>query len=88
MPSTGDRIGRYLVRERLGAGGMGEVWRATDVELGRDVALKLLPPAFTQDPSRRERMLREARFAASFSHPHVATVLEFLEHEGTLVLGM
>jgi len=67
---------------------MGEVWRATDVELGRDVALKVLPPEFTRDPSRRERMLREARLAASFSHPHVATVLEIFQDAGALVLVM
>jgi serine/threonine protein kinase len=65
MPLTaGDRVGPYEVIAPLGAGGMGEVYRAHDATLGRDVALKLLPRELADDPDRRGRMVREARAAA------------------------
>ena len=68
----GHRLGRYQVLAPLGAGGMGEVWRATDTRLGRDVALKLLPAAFASDPDRLGRFEREAKLLASLSHAHIA----------------
>jgi hypothetical protein len=66
----GQRIGAYEVVARLGAGGMGEVYRARDLRLGRDVAIKILPDVFTRDPERLARFEREARVLASLTHPH------------------
>jgi serine/threonine protein kinase len=63
--TTGQRLGAYAVVAPLGAGGMGEVWRATDTRLGRDVALKLLPPEFASDPDRLARFEREAKLLAA-----------------------
>jgi eukaryotic-like serine/threonine-protein kinase len=71
---TGRRIGPYIVHERIGAGGMGEVYRARDTRLDRDVAIKVLPPAFTHDPDRLTRFAREARALASLNHPHIAII--------------
>ena len=68
----GSRLGPYEVLAPLGAGGMGEVWRATDTRLGRNVALKLLPAAFASDPDRLARFEREAKLLASLSHTHIA----------------
>jgi hypothetical protein len=70
----GQRIGAYEVVSRLGAGGMGEVYRARDVKLGRDVALKVLPHAFTRDPERLARFEREARVLAALNHPHIGAI--------------
>ena len=71
---TGRRFGPYLVHERIGAGGMGEVYRARDSRLGRDVAIKVLPPAFANDADRLARFEREARVLASLDHPHIGTI--------------
>ena len=68
------RLGVYEIVAPLGAGGMGEVYRARDSRLQRDVALKILPPAFLQDPERRSRFEREARVLASLNHPHIAAI--------------
>jgi serine/threonine-protein kinase len=70
----GTRIGAYEVIAGLGAGGMGEVYRAHDTKLGRDVAIKLLPPLFTSDPDRLARFEREARVLASLNHPHIGAI--------------
>jgi len=87
---TGDRLGRFTVRGRLGAGGMGEVWRAEDMSLGREVALKLLPEDFEADPERHARFEREARILASLNHPNIATLygLEHLEGRHALVMEL
>ena len=77
-----------MVVSPLGAGGMGEVWRATDTRLGRDVALKLLPEAFASDPDRLARFEREARLLASLSHPNIATLFGLEEIAGQRVLAM
>ncbi|MGH9675019.1 MAG: serine/threonine-protein kinase, partial [Bryobacteraceae bacterium] len=71
---TGQSFGHYQVLEKLGAGGMGEVWRARDTRLNRDVAIKLLPPAFTQDRDRLARFAREAQMLASLNHPNIAAI--------------
>jgi serine/threonine protein kinase/Tol biopolymer transport system component len=77
----GSRVGAYGVLGSLGAGGMGEVYRATDTRLGREVALKLLPADFADDPERHARFEREAKLLASLNHPNIATLfgLEHLE---------
>ena len=75
MPiSPGSRVGPYEVTSLLGAGGMGEVWRARDTRLGRDVAIKVLPAAFAADPERLKRFEREARATAALSHPNILAV--------------
>ena len=66
--SAGDRLGSYEILGLLGAGGMGEVYRATDAKLGRDVAIKVLPAEVAQDPERLERFQREAHLLASLNH--------------------
>src|SRR5262249_10966354 len=73
-PLTGTSIAHYAVSERIGVGGMGEVYRAKDKKLGRDVALKVLPASFVQDVDRRNRFAREARVLAALNHPHVAGI--------------
>ena len=70
----GSRVGSYEVVSTLGAGGMGEVYRATDTKLGRDVAIKVLPASLAQDPERLARFDREARTLASLNHPHIAQI--------------
>jgi hypothetical protein len=85
---AGTRLGHYDVLAPLGAGGMGEVYRARDTRLGRDVALKVLPEALARDAERRARLEREARALAALSHAGIAAIHGFEEHEGTLVLVM
>jgi serine/threonine protein kinase/predicted Zn-dependent protease len=82
--NTGDMLGPYRVLEPLGAGGMGEVYRAYDTRLDRDVALKILPVALAADPERRARFEREARAVAALTHPHIVTLYS-LEEAGGLV---
>src|SRR5437667_12873312 len=72
--SAGTRLGPYEVVSALGAGGMGEVYRAHDTTLGRDVALKILPDTFTTDPERLARFRREAQVLASLNHPHIGAI--------------
>ena len=72
--AAGDRIGPYTIVSSLGSGGMGEVYRARDAALDRDVAIKVLPSIFTSDPQRIERFEREARLLASLNHPNIATI--------------
>ena len=87
MPLTpGTRLGHYDVRALLGEGGMGQVWQATDVQLNRDVALKILPDAFAGDPDRLARFKREAQILASLNHPNIAAIYGIEEVEGTRAL--
>ena len=72
--TRGARLGVYEVVDLLGGGGMGEVWRATDTQLHRDVALKILPDAFASDPDRLARFEREAHVLASLNHPNIAAI--------------
>lgn len=72
--SAGTRLGPYEIQVPLGVGGMGEVYRARDTKLRRDVAIKILPEAFTSDPERLARFEREARMLAALNHPHIAAI--------------
>src|SRR6266581_2242785 len=75
MPlSAGHKIGPYEIDALLGEGGMGEVYRATDTKLGRQVALKVLPAAFANDTERMARFTREAQVLASLNHPNIAAI--------------
>jgi hypothetical protein len=84
---VGRRVGAYHVTEELGRGGMGVVYAAEDMRLGRPVALKALPPEFTRDVRRRERLTREARAAAALSHPAIATIFALDEIDGDLYIA-
>ena len=72
--SEGTRIGPYEIQALLGAGGMGEVYRARDTELRRDVAIKILPEVFTSDPERLARFEREAHILAALNHSHIGAI--------------
>ena len=72
--TVGSRLGHYDVTAKIGEGGMGEVYRARDTKLDRDVALKVLPEAFTQDPDRLARFEREAKVLASLNHPNIGAI--------------
>jgi serine/threonine protein kinase len=71
---VGSRIGPYQIESRLGSGGMGEVYRATDSRLGRQVAIKTLPPTLAADPDRVARFERESKVLAALNHPHIAAI--------------
>ena len=79
---TGRRLGAYQMHERIGFGGMGEVYRARDTKLGRDVAIKILPKLFTSDPDRLARFEREARVLASLNHPHIGAIYGLEDADG------
>ncbi len=83
---VGDRIGHYDVTALLGEGGMGQVWQATDTQLNREVALKILPDSFAADPDRLARFKREAQILASLNHPNIAAIYGIEEAEGTRAL--
>jgi eukaryotic-like serine/threonine-protein kinase len=86
MLSTGQMLGAYEIRGSLGAGGMGEVYRARDTKLGREVAIKILPTAFAIDPDRLARFEREPRVLASLNHPHIAAIYGVEETADTRAL--
>jgi eukaryotic-like serine/threonine-protein kinase len=75
--TAGTRLGPYEIQSALGAGGMGEVFRARDTKLGRDVALKVLPESFATDPERVARMRREAQVLAALNHPNIAAIYHY-----------
>jgi serine/threonine protein kinase len=85
---TGTTVGNYRVVSHLGAGGMGVVYKALDLRLQRHVALKVLPAAVSSDAGRRQRFLREAQAASALNDPHIITIYDIFEHEGTDVLVM
>jgi eukaryotic-like serine/threonine-protein kinase len=80
--APGSRLGVYEVRELIGAGGMGEVYRGHDIKLNRSVALKILPDVFAQDPDRLGRFRREAQVLASLNHPNIGSIFGFEESDG------
>ena len=84
----GQTLGHYKILDQLGAGGMGIVYRAQDLKLGRQVALKVLPTGTTSSDESVERFRREARTASSLNHPNICTIYGFDEHEGQLYLAM
>jgi len=83
MLEPGTSLGRYTVGRRLGAGGMGEVYIASDTLLGRDVAVKVLPPRLASEPQRLARFEREVRAVSALNHPHILTVYDVGEQSGT-----
>ena len=85
---TGDALGPYRVLGKLGAGGMGEVYRARDTKLGRDVAIKVLSDSLAGDPERLARFEREAKVLAALNHPHIVTIFSIEEADGVPFLTM
>ncbi len=86
--SPGTRLGPYEIVSPLGAGGMGEVFRARDTKLNRDVAIKVLPAAFARDSARVARFRREAQLLASLNHPHIAAIHGLEESAGVVALAL
>src|SRR6202044_334320 len=80
--TTGSRLGPYEITAAIGAGGMGEVYRARDAQLGRDVAIKVLPSILSADSDRLRRFEQEARAAAALNHPNILVVFQMGTHEG------
>ncbi len=84
---TGEKLGRYEIREKIGSGGMGEVYRAVDVQLDRDVALKVLLPEFCSDSDRVKRFKFEAKAVSALNHPGIITIHEIVEDQGKLFIA-
>src|ERR1700681_3195056 len=84
MPlAPGTKLGHYEMLAPIGAGGMGEVYRAKDTRLGRDVALKILPESFAREPDRLRRFEQEARAVAALNHPNILAIHDVGQHDGT-----
>src|SRR5271167_2864918 len=86
--TSGTRVGSYEILAAIGAGGMGEVYRARDAKLGRDVAIKVLPEAFARNPERMARFEREAKVLASLDHPNIASIYGLEDSSATRALVM
>jgi serine/threonine protein kinase len=84
----GRTLSHYIITAAIGAGGMGEVYRASDTKLGRQIALKVLPPDMARDPERLARFQREARAVAALNHPHIVKIFSVEEAEGIHFLTM
>jgi len=82
------RIAHYRIVEKIGEGGMGEVYRAEDTKLGREVALKVLPAEFVRDETRLARFAREAQLLASLNHPNIASIHGLEEADGVTALAL
>lgn len=85
---TGTRLGRYEIGNRIGRGGMGEVYAAVDVDLGRPVAIKFLPQSVLEQESAVQRFVAEARSASALNHPNIVTVHEIVREDGVLAIVM
>src|SRR5580765_3596105 len=85
---AGTRLGPYEILSPLGAGGMGEVYRARDTRLSREVAVKVLPEELASDPERLRRFEREARAASALSHPNIVTIFEVAKADQTSFIAM
>src|SRR6516225_5008144 len=88
MLEVSTRLGPYEIIAPLGAGGMGEVYRARDTRLDREVAIKVLPEAFATNPERRARFEREARAVAALSHPNILAIHDYGTHGGVIYAVM
>ncbi len=88
MPEIGQNLSHYTLAEKIGKGGMGEVFRAKDQKLSRDVAIKVLPEEFARDTERVARFRREAKLLASLNHPNIASIYGLEESEGANFLVM
>ncbi|HEY6944813.1 MAG TPA: serine/threonine-protein kinase, partial [Candidatus Acidoferrum sp.] len=89
MPlESGTKLGPYEIQSPLGAGGMGEVYRARDTRLGRDVAIKILPPQVSKDPVRKQRFEREAKTISSLNHPNICVLHDIGSQDGVDYLVM
>ncbi len=82
--TLGTHLGRYEIVSLIGAGGMGEVYRARDPKLGRDVAIKVLPAAFSADAERLCRFEQEAQAAGTLNHPNILSIYDVTTHDGSL----
>src|SRR5437588_10837884 len=83
MLAAGTKLGRYEIRSKLGEGGMGEVYRARDEKLNRDVAIKVLPASLSQDGDRLRRFEQEAQAAGALNHPNILNVYDVGTHDGS-----
>ncbi len=86
--TTGTKLGPYEIAAKIGEGGMGEVYRAKDTRLNRDVAVKVLPASFAHDAERRARFEREAHALAALSHPNIVSIFDTGEHDGQVYVVM
>src|SRR6516162_692763 len=86
--APGTKLGPYVILSPLGAGGMGEVYRALDTRLGRDVAIKILPKEMSADAARKQRFAREAKTISQLNHPHICTLHDVGSQDGVDYLVM
>src|SRR5207249_588995 len=88
MIGSGTRLGPFEILAPLGAGGMGEVYRARDTKLGRELAIKILPASVSADPDRRQRFEQEARSASALNHPGIVTIYDIGSADGVIYIAM